>query len=180
VANTVSGNIQAAVNLTTVFDSTGTAGSASEVNNLGTGLIAIDPGQAAGRILTEVWSHTYTGLAAPVTLDLTALVGIGSRAVNLPALRGILAINADSTVGHDVKIGPGASNGLVAPWDDATAFTLVNGGMPGAGVVGNNVVGNPYLHCNLIPLGWVIDSTHKTITIDPGAFTVTLFKLILF
>jgi hypothetical protein len=180
MANTVSGNIQVALALTTVFDSSGTAGSASEVNQLGTGQIAIDPGQAAGRILTEVWSRSYSGLAAPVTLDLTALVGIGGRAVVLPALRGFMAINADSTVGHDVKVGPGASNGLVAPWDDATSFTLITGGMPGAGVVGNNVVGNVALHTNLIPLGWVIDSTHKTITIDPGASTVTLFKLILF
>jgi hypothetical protein len=180
MANTVSGNIQVALNLTTVFDSSGTAGSASEVNQISTGQIVIDPGQAAGRILTEVWSRSYSALAAPVTLDLTALVGVGSRAVALPALRAILLINADAVVGHDLKLGPGASNGLVAPWDDATSYTQVNGGMPGAGVVGNDIKGNVGLHTNFIPLGWVIDSTHKTLTLDPGANTISLCKLILF
>jgi hypothetical protein len=178
MANSVSGSFSAGVNLTTVFDSTGTGGTASEINNLATGSIDVGPTQAVPRQFTEQWSKVYTNLAAPVTLDLTALTGIGSRAVVLPALRVLFAINADPTAGHDVQIGPGASTGLATPFPGTAAYVESKGGMTGAGAVGNNLLGNPTLLSNCSTTGWVIDSTHKTITLTPVG-TVTSFKIVL-
>lgn len=178
MANSVAGTFSAAVNLTTTFDSTGTGGSASEVNNFDTGGVDVGPSQSAGRQFTEQWSQVYTNLAAPVTIDLTALTGIGGRTVTLPRLALIYAVNADPTAGHNVQIGPGASNGLAAPFPGTSAYLEVPGGMPGAGVVGNKLVGNVGFKTNCSAAGWAIDSTHKTITLTPVG-TVTSFKLVL-
>lgn len=113
-----------------------------------------------------------------MTLDLTALTGIGGRTVTLPALRLLFAINADPTAGHDVQIGPGASNGLATPFPGTSAYVESKGGMTGAGAVGNNLLGNPTLLANFSTTGWVVDGTHKTILLTPVG-TVTSFKLIL-
>lgn len=186
MSNTINGQIQAGCNLTNQIGS-GTAGQTNAIQNLGALPINIGPAQAAGLVLTDAWSIVYSSLSSPQTIDLTNLTGEGGRTVNFttPGIRFIQLWNCDPTAGHNVKIGPGASNGFAAPWDDGTATTTVNGGMPGASLstaVGVSIaqpIGNSWQFTNLTVAGWTVDSTHKTLTIDPGASTLTNVVLVI-
>jgi hypothetical protein len=179
MADTVQGSLHVGINLTTTFG-TGTAGSATETNKIETGLIQVDANQAAGLAFTKVWSKRYTNLAAPVTIDLTALTGVNGGSIDFTTtgVRLIQALNCDPTAGHDVAMGPGASNGFAAAWDDATATTTVYGGMPGAGVTNAVAKGNLFVFGKCSAASLTVDSTHKTITLTPVG-TVTDFVLVI-
>ncbi|WP_406698561.1 hypothetical protein V5E97_06725 [Singulisphaera sp. Ch08] len=179
MSTTVSGRFQASVSLTTNFTS-GTAGTATESNQVGTSPIEIGASKPAGRQFTDVWSQTYTNVSAPFDVDLTALAGVGGRTVNFttPGIRLIQAINSDPTAGHDFKIGPGSSNGFAAPWPGTGAYQTVYGGMPGAAVVDGKPTGNTVFHSICKATALAVDATHKVITIDPGASTITSLTLV--
>lgn len=184
MADTVTGSLSFGINLTTSFG-TGTAGSAIETNRIETGLISIDANQAAGRAFTKVWSKRYTALAAPVTIDLTALTGVNGGTIDFTStgLRLIMGINCDPTAGRPVNLAPGASNGFAAWISGTTPSKDIASGMPGAGVTTSgtsttNYVGNPFIDVKAASAAYTIDSTHKTLTITPTG-TVTDFVLIL-
>lgn len=178
MSQSVQGSFSAGINLTTTFG-TGTAGSATEVNNLGTTAVKVGPGQAVGQRFADCWSQTYPNVSAPFTIDVTNLTGIGSRIANFTSsgVRLLSVFNCDPNVGADFTIGPGASDGFAAPWDDSTATTTVCSGMPAAGVsASGQPTGNQMFRTNCTPAGWTVDATHKTLTITPvfSAITVTL------
>lgn len=175
--NTVTGKFQAGTNLKTKF-TTGTAGEANETNNLGDKPIQVGAAQAAGLQFAETWSHTYSAVAAPFDIDLTALTGIGGRPVDFTAsgVRLVQVINSDPAAGHDVTIGPAVTNGWAALWPNGLK---VHGGMPGAGIVDGSPVGNVVLQCCCRPTALVVDSTHKVLTIDPGANTITSLTILI-
>lgn len=177
---TVTGRFSAGVSLKTIF-SGGTAGSATEINDVGTKAVEIGASKAAGRQFTEVWSETYENVSAPFNLDLTALVGVGGRTVNFstPGVRLLMAINSDPTAGHDFNIKPGSSNGFADPWPGTGAYQTVHGGMPEAGVVDGKPFGNTVFHSICKPISFVVDATHKVITIDPGASTITSLTIVI-
>jgi len=178
MSTTVTGRFQAGVNLKTQF-SGGTAGDATETNNVGSKAIEIGAAKPAGRQFADVWSQTYANVSAPFDIDLTALIGIGGRLVDFttPGVRLIQAINSDPTAGHDFTIGPGSSNGFAAMWPSGE--DTVFGGMPDAGIVDGQPVGNTVFRSACFPAGLTVDTTHKVITIDPGANTITSLTIVI-
>lgn len=167
MSQSVQGNTSAGVAFTTTF-ATGTAGKATEVNNLGSAIVSVGPGQPAGLQVTDCFSATYTNISAPFDIDLTNLPGIGGRAIDLPGVKIYECINCDPAAGHDVQLSTGASNGFVLP----TATVL--GGLPGAGITNGQAVGNKLYATAFTGSGWPVDSTHKVITVTPITTSVSV------
>lgn len=181
MSSTITGSLQAGVNLTTTFTS-GTAGTAKETTNIGSRTVPIGASQAAGQVFTECWSHTYSAVSASFEIDFTALPGVGGRVVDFttPGVRFFQLINSDPTAGHDIAVGPGVSDGFAALWPGTSAYQTVHGGMPGAGIDDNGQpLGNSVFHSVCKPTALVVDSTHKTVKIDPGASTITSLTVII-
>jgi hypothetical protein len=113
-----------------------------------------------------LYSQPFSAAAAPLTLDLTAL----AEAINgvtitndFARVRELLISVHDANAGHLVTVYHGASNGVA--WLPAVGSALTvpsNGGclyLSDPQSVGGTT-------------GFIVDSTHKNIVIDPGANTV--------
>lgn len=176
MSQSVQGTLSAGLNLTTTFTG-GTAGNATEVNNLGTTTVPISAGQPAGQQFSDCWSQVYSNVSAPFTIDLTSLPGIGGRVVDFTSsgVRLIDAFNCDPNVGADFTFGAGSSNGLEAPFGNTTTALTIPSGMPAAGLSAKGQpTGNQLYLTNCTPAGWTVDSTHKTLTITPAFSSIAV------
>lgn len=101
--------------------------------------------------------------STPQTLDLTALTGgMEPGTKTFARVRLITITNLNTTDANKVTVGPGASNGWSAPggstWQLYAFPSTANSQIP-------LVIGAPNT------TGMVVDSTHKTLKLDPGAAT---------
>lgn len=101
--------------------------------------------------------------STPQTLDLTALTGgMEPGTKSFARVRLITITNLNTTDANKVTVGPGASNGWDGPggatWQIYIRASTANSQIP-------FVLGSPNT------TGMVVDSTHKTLKLDPGAAT---------
>lgn len=144
--------------LTAVIASPAIAGALLSYTN-GTGPLQID----------GLYAGPLTLAAATTTLDLTSLAGLGGESLDFARVRELILFNPDSTPGHDVKIYQGTSNGRAQlPASSNPLYAReVNGSVrlsdPNSTGGGN---------------GNVTGGSSKTITLDPGAHTVTVYLIV--
>lgn len=117
----------------------------------------------------QIHAKVYTLAASATTIDLTSLLDLNGAAMNFTRVRDFIVVNNDTTVSHVVKVSQGASNGWSFLPPAANFLTCCALG----GVI--------WLHdpqSSLSTNGMITDGTHKTILLDPGAFTINLSVLI--
>jgi hypothetical protein len=120
----------------------------------GTGVLQTDTLYAKPLVLT----------AAPQTVDFTSVTDPGNASVSFARSRVFFVYNPALTVGYDLKVYQGASNGWAQlPTSSNPLYARAIGGFilivdPSSTGSGN---------------GDVITSSSKTVTIDPGANTIT-------
>jgi hypothetical protein len=104
--------------------------------------------------ITKEWSGVLTpAVSTPTTLDLTALTGPLGSAVSFAS---VVAIYVYNTSAHPIGVGNAGSNPFAPGWSESTHVETVNAGS--RWVKENNGT------------AWTVDSTHKNLMFDPGAF----------
>ncbi len=111
----------------------------------------------------------YTLSGATTTIDLTALADLDGVNQNFARVREFYLFNPDTNSTHDVKAYAGGSNGWAQlPPSTSPLYARNNGGNINLSDPVSTGGGN----------GNVVSGTSKTITLDPGANTVTVYLLI--
>lgn len=109
--------------------------------------------------------------ATPTTLDLTSLTDPAGISITFARVREFIVVNLSTTAGQDVKIEQGASNGWAMLPANASANPLY------ARYSGSARISDPVSTGS--GNGNVAGSTSKTVELDPGANTVSVYVLIL-
>lgn len=124
-------------------------------------------GTASNQVDT-IYSKQITLSATTTTLNLTTLTDPAGNSINFARVREFIVVNTSSTAGYDVKVEAGASNGW-SPLPPSTSplYARYSGSLRISDPVSTGT-GN----------GNVVTSTSNTITLDPGANTITVNVLI--
>lgn len=170
-------NITGTTNRNVSITETATVGLASQSLNqpMVTSFNYQQAGTAAGQVDT-LYAATLTLSGSAATIDLFGgtLKDPAGNALVFARVREFIVTNPDPTATHTVKVSSGAANPVA--WLPPAANALVlqpqgTGSVPGRidisdpnGTGGGN--------------GYIVDGTHKTVTFDPGAFTITINVLI--
>ena len=118
-------------------------------------------GTAASQLDLE-HAKAYSLAATPTTIDLTSLLDVFGGAVNFARGKIVIVQNTATTDGYNVTLSGGASNA----WSNFITGNVI---LPPSGFI---VVAGP------LATGWVVDGTHKTFKMDPGANTITVNVII--
>lgn len=120
-------------------------------------------GTASNQVDT-LYARQLTLAGAATTIDLTSLTDPAGNAISFARVREIIVQDLATTAGYDVKVEAGASNGVGwLPPSTSPVYARYSGTLRVSDPVSTGA-GN----------GNVVDSTHKTVTFDPGANTVTI------
>ncbi len=116
-----------------------------------------------------IYATTLTLSATPTTLDLTSLLDPLQGAVAFARVRGLYIRNNATTDGWNLTIGAAASNA----WAGTSQFlsassTIILGPSSAFPNSGRLEVWAPNT------TGYVVDGTHKSLKLDPGANTFTI------
>ena len=144
--------------LSAVIAAPGVAGATLQYSN-GNGALGVD----------MLYAKAITLAATTLTIDLTSLPLIDGTTGNAAGrVRELIVFNPDSNVAHVIKVYATATNG--PSWLPPTASALVCPGNNGSIRLSDpNSTG--------AGVGFYVDSTHKTFTLDSGANTVTCYLL---
>lgn len=115
----------------------------------------------AADVVDRKHSKVYTLAGAATTIDLLTVLDDAGAACAFARIMTITVRNRSTTGGQKVTVSPGASNG----WDAAIA---------GGVVVPASTSGTQAVLALVNPLGFAVDSTHKTLKFDPGTDTITI------
>lgn len=125
-------------------------------------------GTAAGQ-LNLVAISSGSAAASPVSIDLTSLTDPSGAAVNFAKIRAALILNDSTTDGSFLLLDNTVTNGWGSPFNNITTAKLK---IPaGATVNGTNYPGF-FMICGPNTTGLTVDSTHKIVSLDPGANTI--------
>lgn len=111
------------------------------------------------------------------TLDLTSLADLSGATVSFARVRLLMIQNLATTAGYTVTVGAAASNQFTGFLGTTTSTVILQ---PNVGATSNQSV-----HTFLDPYstgastGAYVDSTHKSLKLDPGANTISVNVLIL-
>lgn len=106
--------------------------------------------------------------STPQTLDLTSLTDLAGNSINFARVRELIVQVVDTTLGHDVILGDAASNAFSAFWGATGTETVYAGSYSHKSDPNSTGSGH----------GAVVDSTHKSLKIDPGSNSVVVNILI--
>jgi hypothetical protein len=123
----------------------------------------------AANMADLIYATTLTLSATPTTLDLTSLTDPLGVAVAFARIRGLYIRNNATTDGWNLTIGLAASNA----WAGASQFlaassSIILGPSSSFPNAGRLEVWAPNT------TGYVVDGTHKSLKLDPGANTFTI------
>lgn len=146
----------------------------------GIGIKYLTPGSApaAGNVgLCNLFGYAFGSLAAaPLNIDLTtAIKDPFGNALAFARVNLALIFNDATNDAHVLSVKPGATNPFDA-WISGTTPALKV--LPGYALSGVNVPGLAMLG-GLHQSGYLVDATHKVLTLDPGANTFG-YRLFLF
>lgn len=131
------------------------------------GALSFTNGTAAGQVDT-LYCKPFTLAASPTTIDLTSVTDLGAASVTFARSRLFFVFNPTVTAAYDLAIYHGSSNGWAPlPASANPLYARANGGF--ALIVDPQSTGGG--------VGNVVTSTSKTVTLDPGANTVTAYVL---
>ena len=131
------------------------------------GVLAYANGTASNQVDT-LYAAKVTLAGAPTTINLTTLTDPAGNTANFARVREFIVYNPASTAGYDVKVEAGATNGWSALPPSTSPLTCRYLGTVRISDPTSTGTGN----------GNVVTSTSNTITLDPGANTVTIYILI--
>lgn len=168
-------NITGTVNRNTAFNQTATIGlnTAQSVNQTLTQAFSYGNGTGVGQVDT-LHAKNYTLSGAATTIDLTSLTDPAGNSISFARVREIIITSTDTTATHTVKVSSGAANPVA--WLPPAANALVLQPQGTGSAPGRIELSDP--NGTGAGNGYVVDSTHKTITFDPGAFTTTINVII--
>jgi hypothetical protein len=131
-------------------------------------------GTTAGNV-DLIYAATLTLSATPTTLDLTSLLDPLNGAVAFARVREFYLRNNATTDGWTVIVGGGASN----PWVGASQFLQASSTVTvGPSTSSTSPCTGKLAFAAPNTTGYVVDGTHKTLKLDPGANTFTVEVLI--
>ncbi len=119
--------------------------------------------------LDTVWAHRYSLAATTATINLFdgSLLSPSGLACVFARVRVFMIANFDTVSTHLINVQAGASSGVL--WIPTAATTLF---VPPGGTL---MMQDP---SSITTAGWLVDTSHKNITFDSGALTVTFDVLI--
>lgn len=163
---TITGNIT----ITTSFRQVTASGFGS--NQISTGgnqsySAPFSTGGTAGAANQADLKHTkvYTLSGSATTIDLTNLTDDSGATISFARVRSLTVRNRSTTDGQTVTVTAGASNGWTAPGGSGWSQYAFPATSACAGF---------YAFTAPNTTGAVVDSTHKTLKLDPGANTITV------
>jgi hypothetical protein len=121
-------------------------------------------GTGAQQVDTIYGSKQTLTASTPVTLDLTSLTDPAGVSITFARVREFIVQVTDTTAAHSVAVEQGASNGVV--FLNSSAINV----QPKGGMIS---LRDPQSTGGSSSVGWYVDSTHKTVKLDPGSNTVT-------
>jgi hypothetical protein len=131
-------------------------------------------GTTAGNV-DLIYAATLTLSATPTTLDLTSLTDPLNGAVAFARVREFYLRNNATTDGWTVVVGGGAAN----PWAGASQFLQASSTVTvGPSTSSTSPCTGKLAFAAPNTTGYVVDGTHKTLKLDPGANTLTVEILI--
>jgi hypothetical protein len=136
-------------------------------NNLSAYTVPVSPSSqaayAAGTAANQVNKVATVGgsaAASPVSIDLTSVVCVDGS-TGFAHVRELIIFNDDTNDPHVLKLDMTVSNAFTNGYDTITAGKI------------DIAAGEAFRRSKPIGTnGWVVDSTHKIVDIDPGANTV--------
>ena len=134
-------------------------------------------GTSAGNV-DYIYAKSLSLAGSATTLDLTSLTDLNGGSVNFARVRELVIVNLATTAAYTVTAEPGVSNPwTTGPWGTSTSTTIIP---TNVGATGN------YSFFRFVDrytvgatTGAYVDGTHKTIKLDPGANTISVYVLIL-
>lgn len=137
--------------------------------------VAYGNGTSTGNV-DYIYAKQLSLAGSATTLDLTSLTDLNGGSVNFARVREVVVVNLATTAAYTVTIGPGASN----PW--TTGPIAVVGGVvlqPSVGqTTGNSTFRASDPWSVGATTGWYVDGTHKTLKLDPGANTISVYVVL--
>jgi hypothetical protein len=168
-------NVTGTVNRNVSFTETATIGLATaNLNEPMVTSFSYTPAGTATVQVDTIHAKTYTLAASATTIDLTSLTDPAGNSISFARVREFVVTNADTVATHTVKVSSGAATAVA--WLPPAANALVLQPQGAGSSPGRIDLSDP--NGTGAGVGYIVDSTHKTITFDPGAFTIAINVLI--
>lgn len=117
-------------------------------------------GASPNPVVSREWSGSYTLSATPTTLDLTSLTGLRGATETFATVRLLLIRNTSTMTGYGITVGNGSSP-FTPGFSSGTTTWAVPARSRWLAEYGDTAA------------GWTVDSSHKTVKLDPGSNVVT-------
>lgn len=137
--------------------------------------ISYGNGTSTGNV-DYIYAKQLSLAGSATTLDLTSLTDLNGGSVNFARVREVIIVNLATTAGYTLTIGPGVSN----PWTTgpiAASSTVVL--QPSVGQTTGSATFRASDPWSVgATTGWYVDSTHKTLKLDPGSNTLSCYVVL--
>lgn len=126
-----------------------------------------------------IYAKAITLVAStPQTLDLTSLTDLSGASINFARVRDFAVINTSTTTGQIVTVGAAATNAWVGPLGTTTSTAIVYPGVTGAATPSPGHIRWTDPYTTGVSGGMVVTGTSKSVKLDPGANTITVYVII--
>jgi hypothetical protein len=159
--------VTGSVNMTASFAEVATGGITSNLLSQVISKINTYTNGTGSNQVDTIYAATLSLAATPTTIDLSTLTDPSGASINFARVREFIVQNTDAAAGHDVTLTQGASNGVT--------FLPATGGIPARY---SSIVRISDPVSTGATNGNYVDSTHKTLKLDPGANTIQVLILI--